>query len=576
MTRGQARHRLPTWASGLLLAGLLIGLAGCRNPTPNAAPAARSSSEQVVASFVNASTAAGVDFRRRHCGAGRKCYPETMSAGAAFFDYDGDGDLDLYCVQGAPTPGYHGPAPEGNVLFRNEGNGKFSRVPGAAGAACNGYGVGCVAADYDNDGDQDLYVCNYGPNRLYQNQGDGTFRDLTAAAGISGGSAFTSDAAFGDYDRDGHLDLFLANYVLYSWGDEDKMRRPEQLLAYFSPLSFRGCPNVLYHNNGDGTFTDVTRQAGLYSELTRGMDATWFDFNDDGYPDLFVTNDMGPQLLYRNNRNGTFTEMGVEAGVAFNEEGQVVSGMSVDVADYDHDGRLDVLVSNFEGQSTLLFHNEGGGKFTDVSYQSGVGPTGLPHVSFGANFLDFDNDGHPDVYVANGHVMDNPELVTETSRYQQPDQLLRNLGNGRFADVSAQAGPWFSEAHVGRGVAVGDYNEDGYPDLYVAHSNELGALIRNDTPHRNHWIKLKLVGTRSNRDGVGARVTLRASGLTQVDEVTNGAGILAASDMRLIFGLGQATTVDSLEVRWPSGARTLLKGLKADQLLTITESAGPR
>jgi len=460
------------------------------------------------------------------------------------------------------------------VLFRNEGNGHFTRVPGAAGAACNGYGVACLAADYDNDGKQDLYVCNYGPNHLYQNQGDGTFRDVTAAAGVSGGSVFTSDAAFGDYDRDGHLDLFLANYVLYKWGDEDKLRRPAEMLSYFTPTRFRGCPNVLYHNNGDGTFTDVTRQAGLYTETCRGMDATFFDFNDDGYPDLFVTNDEGPQLLYRNNKDGTFTEVGVEAGVAFDEEGQVVSGMSVDAADYDHDGRLDILVTDFAGQTSLLFHNDGDGTFSDATFLSGLGPPSLPYVAFGGNFLDFDNDGHPDVYVANGHVYDNPELRTSArSRYRQPDQLFRNLGNGRFADISSQAGPWFREAHVGRGVAVGDYNEDGYPDLYVAHSNELGALIRNDTPHRNHWIKLKLVGTRSNRDGVGARVTLRAGGLTQVDEVTNGAGILAASDMRLIFGLGKATRADSVEVHWPSGARTLLKGLKADQLLTITEGA---
>lgn len=565
---------LPKAWAACLLAGLLAFAAGCRRSAQQPAPARHTepSSAPVAARFVNVSAEAGVDFRRRHCGSGRKYYPETMSSGAAFLDYDGDEDLDLYMVQGAPTPGYEGPPPGGNALYRNEGEGKFTRVEGAAGAADTGYGIACVAADYDNDGDQDLYVVNYGPNRLYQNQGDGSFRDVTEAAGVSGGDVFTSDAAFGDYDLDGHLDLFLANYVLYEWGDEEQMRRPGEPLAYFSPLWFPGCPNALYHNNGDGTFTDVTRQAGVYSEVTRGMDVTWFDFNDDGFPDAFVTNDEGRQLLYRNDHDGTFTEIGVEAAVAFDEEGQVISGMSVDVADYDHDGRLDVIVTSFAGQTDLLLHNEGDETFADVTYQAGLGSASLPHVAFGANWLDFDNDGHPDLYVANGHVLDNPEVVSSPgARYAQPDQLFRNLGNGRFADVSEESGPWLQELRVGRGAAVGDWNEDGYPDLYVSHSNEPGALIRNDTPHRNHWIKLKLVGTRSNRDAIGARVTLKAGGLTQVDEVTNGAGILSGSDMRLIFGLGQADTVDSLEIRWPSATVTRLKDLAADRQVTITE-----
>ena len=502
---------------------------------------------------------------------------EVNGSGACWLDYDGDGWLDLYLVNGSTLARVQGKAPAKttNHLYRNLRNGTFTEVTAKAGVPGRGWGFGCVAADYDNDGHVDLLVTNFGPNMLYRNRGDGTFTDVTARAGVAGGEIWHAGAAFADYDRDGDLDLFVPGYLDFN------AKAPELKTCEYrgvkvhacGPIGYRGAPDALYRNNGDGTFTDVTSAAGMTDDkLYFGFQAVWEDFNNDGWPDLFVGNDSNPNYLYRNKGDGTFEETGVTSGIAFSADGKEMSSMGIAVGDYDHDGWMDVFVTTFAGDNYILFHNDGEGFFSDVSYPAGVGEPTVAYLGWATAFFDYDNDGHPDLYCANGHVY--PEVdgrIRET--YRQPLQLLRNLGNGKFTDFSEKAGFRAISPVSARGGAYADFDNDGDLDLVISVMDAPPLLLRNDASERTpgaHWLRLKLEGVKSNRAGIGARVKVTAEGRTQTASPRAGESYLSSNDPRLHFGLGAASTAD-VEVSWPSGARSRVGGLAAGREHVIRE-----
>lgn len=519
--------------------------------------------------FHNVAPAAGLRDVITSGGLPKRYVLEVNGSGVCWLDYDHDGYLDLYLVNGstlAQVQGKAGPRTT-NHLYRNLRNGTFAEVTAKAGVPGRGWGFGCVAADFDNDGLVDLLVTNFGPNILYRNRGDGTFSDVTVQAGVAGGNIWHAGAAFADYDRDGDLDLFVPGYLEFNaQSPELKMCEYRGVSVHAcGPLGYRGAPDALYRNNGDGTFTDVTASAGMADrKLYFGFQAVWEDFNNDGWPDLFVGNDSNPNYLYRNQGDGTFEEVGTTSGLAFSADGKEMSSMGLAVGDYDHDGWMDAFVTTFAGDTYVLFHNDGDGFFTDVSFPAGVGEPTVPYLGWAVAFLDYDNDGHPDLFCANGHVY--PEVdgrIRET--YRQPLQLLRNLGNGRFADGSAAAGLKRLNPVSARGGAYADFDNDGDLDLAVSVMDGPPLLLRNDTATGapgGHWLRLALEGVKSNRFGVGARVKVTAGGRTQTASPRAGESYLSSNDPRLHFGLGTAVAAD-VEVTWPSGARSRHPNLPA-------------
>ncbi|MFH1568744.1 MAG: CRTAC1 family protein [Gemmatimonadota bacterium] len=519
--------------------------------------------------FVDVTAAAGIDFVYTDGATGRKYMPETMGSGAAFFDYDGDGELDLYVVNGAPLPGFQAPTPPTNALYRNRGDGTFADSTAAAGVGDTGYGMGAAVGDCDNDGDADLYVTNFGANVLYRNQGDGRFA-ADAGAGVADPGWGTS-AAFADYDRDGDLDLYVANYMDYDPA-ANKTCYQGAARAYCGPTAYPGQSGVMYRNEGGGRFLDVTRTAGLYTDQGRQLGIVFGDEDDDGAPDLFVANDKRPNFLFRNNGDGTFTDLALTAGVAYNAEGEPESAMGADLADYDNDGRLDIVVATFQWLANTLYHNDGAGFYTDVTFQAGVGTESLPYLGMTAAFLDYDNDGFLDLFVANGHLDSNVKDYDPAASYEQRNQLFQNRRDGTFCEVTGSAGPAFAVARVSHGAAFGDYDRDGDTDIFVSDSNgKPSQLMRNDGGSDNHYLAVRTRGTASNRDGIGTRLELVAGDLRQVREVRSGYGYMGASDVRALFGLGHRRQVERLTLRWPSGRRQTLRNLAADQELTITE-----
>jgi hypothetical protein len=505
-------------------------------------------------------------------GAQKNYVLEVNGSGTCWLDYDGDGWQDLYLVNGSTLAEIQGKAsakktpPTTNHLYRNNGNGTFTDVTAKASVPGKGWGFGCVAADYDNDGRVDLLVTNFGPNLLYRNLGDGTFADVTARAQVSGGNIWHAGAAFADYDRDGDLDLFVPGYLDFN------AKTPELKTCEYrgvtvhacGPMGYKGAADALYRNNGDGTFSDVTAKAGMSDkQLYFGFQAVWEDFNNDGWPDLFVGNDSNPNYLYQNKRDGSFEEVGVSSGLAFSGDGKEMSSMGITVGDYDHDGWMDVFVTTFADDNYVLFHNDGDGLFSDVSFASGVGEPTVPYLGWAAAFFDFDNDGHQDLFCANGHVYPEVEgRLRET--YRQPLQILRNPGKGKFVEVSEQAGLKAVGMFSARSGAYADYDNDGDLDLVVSIMDARPLLLRNDAAPgvKSKWLRLKLEGTKSNRGGVGARVKLTAGGNTQFATLRAGESYLSSNDSRLHFGLGEAGTAE-VEVLWPSGARTRHSGLAA-------------
>ncbi len=502
---------------------------------------------------------------------------ETMSCGAAFFDYDNDGWLDVLVLSGSR----HGdpPANASNRLYRNNRDGTFTDVTEEAGLFRTGYAYGVTVGDYNNDGHEDLFITYWGQNVLYRNNGDGTFTDVTKEAGLlNAGTRFGSGCAFLDYDRDGRLDLFVANYVGF---DPRQVPRPDEVGAcnYLGvPVNCgpRGLPyghHALYHNNGDGTFTDVTAASGIGKvDGGFGLTVAAADFDNDGWTDIYVACDSTPSLLFRNNHDGTFTEQGIESGVALSEDGMEQAGMGLAVGDFRLDGNLHILKTHFREDTPALFVNDGKGNFRDETLRSGLGVE-TRFISWGAGIVDLDNDGNPDIFWVTGSIYPEVEKRFPGAPYKTPRVVFRNLGKGRFEELIGEAGPGVEVPHSSRGCAFGDFDNDGDMDILIVNQNEPPSLLRNDVSGGHHWLKVKLTGVKSNRSAIGALVTARYGGNVQTQAVLSQSSYLSVNDSRLHFGLGRATSAD-LEIRWPLGQVESLTQVAPDQLVTVTEGAG--
>lgn len=513
---------------------------------------------------------AGIDFVHHNGAGGRKYVIETVGPGCAFFDYDGDGHLDIYLVDGAEVPGTKLPERPMHRLYHNQGAGHFEDVTLATGTGNTGYGMGCATADYDNDGDQDLFVSNFGPDALYRNDG-GRFADVTARAGVSD-TLWSSSSAFADVDNDGMLDLYVANYHNFSYTNHKLCAEGGSgLQLYCGPESFDGVRDYLYRNQGDGVFKDITAQAGLLNTTGKELGVVFGDVDRDGDQDLYLANDKTANLLYLNDGKGRFEESALLAGVAYNGDGKVSAGMGVDMGDYDGDGQLDLFVTNFQWETNTLFRNNADGTFVDQTYDANLGKDSIPYLSWGTRIFDFDNDGDRDIFVASGHLESDVEKYENTT-FAQLNQLFVNDGNNRFELERQVAGTGLGIRKVSRGAAFGDYDDDGDVDILVANCADSPDLLRNDGG-TNNWLRVKLQGTRSNRDGVGAIVEISSGGLSQMDQVRTGASYLSQSDLRLSFGLGQRTVIDRLKVTWPSGLVEELKNLPVNRELTVVEGS---
>lgn len=511
-------------------------------------------------------------FRHTDGSSGRRFFAEQASSGCAIFDYDGDGWQDIYLCSGRGLPGYKGPAAR-NALFRNRRDGTFEDVTVRAGVSGGDhFTIGAATGDFDNDGDLDLYLTCFGPNVLFRNNGDGTFCDVTRAAGV-GDPRFSVSAAWGDYNGDGFLDLYVANYVKYRLEDDRWCSKIPGHKSYCGPIYYPAEDDTLYRNNGDDTFTDVSRPSGIRRAARNGLGVIWLDYNEDGRPDVFVANDQTPNLLWRNNGDGTFTDVAATAGVAFGEQGNTQAGMGVDAGDYDNDGRVDLTVTNFSEESNALYHNEGGGIFRERSFASGMGQATLMYLGFGTGFLDYDRDGWLDLFYANGHVMDDIDQYSDAVTWAQSNQLFRNRGDGTFMEVSAATGVGEGK-RVSRGAAFGDLFNRGQTDVLVNVLRGEPLLLRNDCAPAAHWLELDLRAAWGNPQAIGARVLLTAGGITQRRDVLTGRSYASASDPRPLFGLGRLTRVDEVKVVWPSGQTTSLHEPPIDRILRV-EEAGP-
>ena len=523
--------------------------------------------------FVDVTTAAGIAFRHENGHTGKYKYLEIMGAGVGVFDYDGDGLLDLYFVNGNHIDAPHSAAIT-NHLYRNNGDWTFTDVTDKAGVGDAAYGQGCCTGDFDKDGDEDLYVSNFGPNLLYCNQGDGTFRDVAPAAGLAD-PGWGQSCSFLDYDADGQLDLYVQNYL--QWDPAEVVEAyiyvaGRKVLDYPSPLGFPGSPDRLFRNSGNGTFQDVTKEAGLYQPTGKGMGVACADLNDDGHIDIFVANDTMENFLFFNRGDGTFEEAGLIAGVAYNRMGVPEASMGVDVGDCDGDGQLDLIVPCYRSQFFTLYRNRGG-RFEDDSATSGLAEATGRATGFNGNFLDYDNDGDLDLFFTAGGVRANEDAPPDASyqrRYGMPDLLLANDGQGHFADVSAAAGPYFQEARIGRGAATGDLDNDGDLDIVISNLADRAVVLRNETPG-GHWITFELIAAGGSRNPIGADVWIEAGGRRRRSYVHGGVTYLSQNDRRVHFGLGDTTRVDRVEIRWPSGARQLLENLAVDRCVQVQE-----
>ena len=564
---------------GTLLEALSTPLWGWRSRLALEATAPAASSP---VTFVDVGGEAGLNAPNVWGGVERKRYIiEAKGSGLAFFDYDNDGWLDIYLTNGTrlDTDWPPGKAPTSH-LYKNNRDGTFTDVTEKSGLARTGWQTGVCVGDYDNDGWDDLFCCFWGHNILFHNNGDGTFTDATHKAGLYRPEAhWGAGCTWLDYDRDSHLDLFVCNYIKLPEKLPPVKDAPvcqwKGIPVMCGPRGLPGDTNILYHNNGDGTFTDVSAKAGILKPGPRySITAVSYDFDNDGWPDIYVAVDSQPSILFHNNHDGTFTDMAVMAGCAFSDSGSEQAGMGVAVADYDCDGWFDIFKTNFADDTCNLYHNNGDGTFSDVSFASGLGINNQ-YVAWGCGFMDFDNDGWPDIIQVNGHVY--PEIAAHDigQTFRNPRLVYKNLGNGRFKDVSAEMGPGINERFSSRGAAFGDYDNDGDMDALILNMNDLPSLLRNDGGNRQNWIKIKLLGTHCNRTAIGARVRVVAGKHAQIDEVHSGASVMSQSDLRLHFGLGKAEVVDVIEVKWPTTQKLeRFTNVKANQILTIREGGG--
>ncbi len=556
---------------------LIIGFIGVLAIAASAAEPDKTAS---IANFVDVADKAGLTVSNVFGGKETKKYIiETTGTGVAIFDYDNDGWPDIFLVNGTTLEGFAGGQASSNHLYRNNHDGTFTDVTTKAGLTANGWGQGVCAGDYDNDGWEDLYVTYYGKNRLYHNQ-NGVFTEIGDQSGVAGtGKAWGTGCAFVDYDRDGLLDLMVANYV-----DFDVSNAPapgerascvwKGVPVMCGPRGLPGSKNILYHNQGNGKFENVTAKAKI--DQTSGhyaFSVSTLDFDDDGWPDIYVACDSTPSILYHNNHDGTFTDVAVVAGAAYNEDGREQAGMGTTIADYDGDGRLDIFKTNFSDDTSTLYHNNGNGTFDDVTFAAGLGLY-TRYLGWGTMFVDFDNDSWPDLLLINGHVYPEVDKQNLGSSYEEPRILYHNNGNKTFSDVSAQAGPGITTVHAGRGLAMGDLWNDGRMSAVISNMNAPPSLLVNQVRYPNHWVGLKAMGTKSNRDGIGARITVKVGARTLVDEVRSGSSYDSNNDIRIHFGLGAATKIDWVQIRWPSGVNERFENISADSIQIVKEGSG--
>jgi hypothetical protein len=542
--------------------------------------------KEIGVSFLNVARESGLNAKTIYGGEHKNKYLlETTGCGAAFYDYDNDDWLDIFLVNGWRLEGFPKGQEPVSHLFKNNRDGTFTDVTSKSGLLHYGWGQGVCVGDYDNDGFDDIYITSFGQNILYRNNGNGTFSDVTEKAGVgTNGKRWNTGCAFLDYDRDGHLDLFVANYI-----DMDLATAPvpesgpceyKGVLVACGPPGLLGGKNILFHNNGDGTFTDVSELAGIFqANGTYGLGVLTADFNNDGWPDVYVANDSTASALYQNKKNGTFTDVAMEAGCALSADGKPQAGMGVSAADYDLDGNLDIVKTNFAGDTPSLYHNIGGGNFEDATFPAGLGKH-TQYLGWGCGFFDMDNDGWPDILICNGHVYPEVEQLRTEAGYPQQKILYRNLRNGHFEDVSSQGGSGIMVPVASRGAAFGDFDNDGDIDVVVNTVNDFPQLLRCDSRLGNNWLKIKTIGTKSNRTGIGARLrcVTHPPGETkphqQIDEVRSGGSYISQNDLRVHFGIGKAEKVELLEIRWPSGAVDTLKDVTPNQMIVVKEGEG--
>jgi enediyne biosynthesis protein E4 len=519
---------------------------------------------------------AGITFLEDSTQTEEKYYLETMGTGVAWLDYNQDGLMDLFFVQSGETDAYKPPHPLRSALYRNNGDGTFTDVTEKAGLGGAGhYGQGVAVGDFDNDGYPDLYVTGYGRAILYHNNGDGTFTDVTAKAGVADEGGWSTSAGWFDYDKDGWLDLVVTNYIEWTpktnlWCGE---RRPGYR-SYCNPGNYKGQKTKLYHNNHDGTFTDVSDSSGVGKPESKGMGVVLADFNNDGWPDIAIANDTWPNFLFLNKHDGTFQDVSLVSGLAASEDGRYEAGMGIDAADVDGDGWLDVYITHLDFELNRLYHNNQDGTFDDYTYRSGIGNKAILLSGVSMKFLDYDNDGWDDIVQLNGAMLDNVQLYHSEVSYKEPLLMFHNLGKGQFEKVSDSLGPDFLRPIAGRGIATADFDNDGDIDIAINNRGDYPELLRNDGGNQNHWLEVLLIGTKSNRDGIGASLKLTSEDFVHVEQSKGGMSYMSASDPRIFFGLGKRTRIESLEITWPSGQVDKLKNLPVDRIIAVKEGTG--
>jgi enediyne biosynthesis protein E4 len=523
--------------------------------------------------FRDITAQAGIHFTHNNGAFGKKWLPETMGPGCAFIDYDNDGWPDILLINGQDWPGHAKNGATTPKLYHNNHDGTFSDVTAKSGLGLSLFGLGAAVGDYDNDGFDDIFITAVGQSHLFHNNGNGTFTDMTKAAGLWGPNEFSTSAAWFDYDRDGKLDLVVSNYVQWSEQGDLYCTLDGAHKSYCTPESYKGTSLRLWHNIGGGKFEDATQKARLNDSTSKSLGIAVLDYNNDGWPDLLIANDTQPNKLYLNKKNGAFEEHAVSAGVAFSEDGIARAGMGVDAADYDRSGSASLIITNFSNQMLSLYHNEGNGLFVDEAPRSEVGRATLVTLGFGCFFFDYDNDGWPDIFIADGHIEDEIERVQKRVSYAEPPHLFRNLGNGKFEEVTTKMGAGFRAPKVARGAAYADINNDGALDILVTTNGGPAHLYRNEGG-TNHSLRVKLAGTKSNRDGIGAIVRVTAGSDKQWEMMKSGSSYLSQSELVLTFGLGPKTKADTVEIQWPSGQVDKLSTINAGQTVTIEEGKG--
>jgi hypothetical protein len=529
--------------------------------------------QQTPVQFVNIASEAKVAFKHENGATPQKYMPETMAGGSIILDYNNDGWPDIFFVNGGSFVDKQKAAGARHRLYRNNKDGTFTDVTATSGIGVSGFGMGACSADYDNDGWPDLYITSVGGNKLYHNNGSGAFTDVTDKARV-GSQLWSASCAFGDIDNDGYVDLYVTNYVDFSVQNNKYCVYTGDTRVYCHPNVYNGVPDILYRNNGDGTFTDVSRAAGIYRPDGKGLGVVFGDYDGDGWIDIYVANDSTPNFLFHNKGKGVFEEVGLLAGVAVGSDGQALAGMGTDMGDVDGDGLLDIFVTNLDRQTHNLYRNLGKGLFADVTFESGLGEATLPFVGFGAVFFDYDNDTDLDLAIANGDVIDNVSLFRDSTSYEQRNLLLQNDGMGKFRDVGPASGPGFALKKPSRSLSAADIDNDGDLDLLIGNVGHTADLLRNDGGNNNNSLSIRTVGSKSNRDGIGARLKLTIAGKVLLQEVRAGSSYLSQSDLRVHFGMGKAPRAERLEIRWPSGAVEVLQDVEANQILTVTEGRG--